>query len=109
MVVIVGSIAALCSITAFVPQAWRIVKTRKTKDLSILMWALQVIAFAVWIIYGVLLAAWPIVVENAICLVLGAFILVMSVLPHRLRHAIADRIDPTSPTQLGGDGSGGAS
>lgn len=98
MVVIVGSIAALCSITAFVPQAWRIVKTRKTEDLSILMWTLQVIAFVVWIIYGAMLTAWPIVVENTVCVVLAGFILVMSVLPHHMRHAVADRIDPDAPS-----------
>ena len=51
------------------PQAWRIVKTRKT--------------------------AWPIVVENAVCALAG-FILMMKLLPHHLRHAVADRIDPES-------------
>jgi MtN3 and saliva related transmembrane protein len=94
MVVIIGSVAALCSITAFVPQAWRIVKTRKTEDLSVLMWTLQVIAFVAWIIYGAMLAAWPIVVPNAVCVVLSGFILMMSILPKHMRHAVADRIDP---------------
>jgi MtN3 and saliva related transmembrane protein len=94
MVLVVGSIAALCSISAFVPQAWRIVKTRKTTDLSTVMWTLQVIGFAVWIAYGALLGAWPILVENAVCVMLAGFILVMKVLPHHLRHAVADRIDP---------------
>ena len=98
MVVLIGSVAALCSISAFVPQAWRIVKTRKTEDLSTVMWTLQVIGFVVWIVYGTLLAAWPIVVENAVCVVLAGFILTMKVLPHHLRHAVADRIDPDVPS-----------
>jgi MtN3 and saliva related transmembrane protein len=97
MVLVVGSIAALCSMAAFLPQAWRIVKTRKTDDLSAVMWTLQVIGFAVWIAYGALLAAWPIVVENSVCVVLAGFILAMKVLPHHLRHAVADRIDPDVP------------
>jgi MtN3 and saliva related transmembrane protein len=98
MVLVVGSLAALCSISAFVPQAWRIVKTRKTADLSSVMWTLQVIGFAVWIVYGVMLGAWPIVAENIVCVVLAGFILVMKLLPHHLRHAVADRIDPDVPT-----------
>jgi MtN3 and saliva related transmembrane protein len=98
MVVVIGSIAALCSISAFVPQAWRIVKTRQTDDLSTVMWTLQVIAFVVWIVYGALLTAWPIVLENAVCVVLAGFILTMKVLPHSLRHAVADRIDPDVPS-----------
>lgn len=98
MVLLIGSVAALCSMSAFVPQAWRIVKTRKTDDLSAVMWTLQVIGFVVWSVYGALLGAWPIVVENAICVVLAGFILAMKVLPHHLRHAVADRIDPDVPS-----------
>ena len=94
MVLVIGSFAALCSISAFVPQAWQIVKTRKTADLSTVMWTLQVIGFGGWIAYGAMLRAWPIIVENAVCVVLAGFILVMKVLPHHLRHAVADRIDP---------------
>jgi MtN3 and saliva related transmembrane protein len=94
MVLVIGSVAALLSVSAFLPQAWRIVKTRKTDDLSAVMWTLQVLGFIAWLCYGVMLAAWPIVVENAVCIVLAGFILAMKLLPHRLRHAVADRIDP---------------
>jgi MtN3 and saliva related transmembrane protein len=98
MILVIGSVAALCSVAAFVSQAWRIVKTRKTDDLSAAMWMLQLIGFVVWILYGVMLAAWPIVAENAVCVVLSAFILAMKLLPHHLRHAVADRIDPDIPS-----------
>lgn len=94
MVLVIGSIAALLSISAFIPQAWRIVKTRKTDDLSAVMWTLQVLGFGAWVAYGAMLAAWPIAVENTVCLVLSSFILAMKLLPHHLRHAVADRIDP---------------
>jgi MtN3 and saliva related transmembrane protein len=87
-----------CAAYAFVPQAWRIVKTRKTNDLSAVTWTLQVIGFVVWIFYGVMLAAWPIIAENAVCVVLAGFILAMKLLPHHLRHAVADRIDPEAPS-----------
>jgi MtN3 and saliva related transmembrane protein len=97
MVLLIGSIAALCGMAAFVPQAWQIVKTRKTEDLSAVMWTLQVIGFAVWVVYGALLAAWPIIVENSVCVVLAGFILAMKLLPRHLRHAVADRIDPDGP------------
>lgn len=98
MVLVIGSIAALFSVSAFVPQAWRIVKTRKTDDLSTGMWSLQVIGFVAWICYGMMLPAWPIVVENAVCIVFAGFILAMKLLPHHLRHAVADRIDPDVPS-----------
>jgi MtN3 and saliva related transmembrane protein len=98
MVLVIGSVAALVSVSAFLPQAWRIVKTRKTDDLSAVMWTLQVIGFIAWLCYGAMLAAWPIVVENAVCVVLAGFILAMKLMPHHLRHAVADRIDPDVPS-----------
>src|SRR5580693_3215448 len=68
--------AATLTVAAFVPQAWKIIKTRSTKDLSAAMWVLQVIGFGLWIGYGVAIRNWPIVVPNAIsfaasCLILG--------------------------------------
>jgi MtN3 and saliva related transmembrane protein len=98
MVAVIGWVAALCSVSAFVPQAWRIVKTRKTEDLSAVMWTLQVIGFVVWTCYGVMLGAWPIVAVNAVCALFAGFILAMKLLPHRLRHAVADRLDPDVPS-----------
>jgi hypothetical protein len=47
---------------------------------------------------GVMLPAWPLVVENVVCVVLAGFILAMKLLPHHLRHAVADRIDPDVPS-----------
>ncbi len=92
--VIVGSIAAVASVSSFAPQAWKILRTRETKDLSLPMWILEVAAFALWTGYGVLLAKWPIVVPNALCLILSAFILTMKLLPRRKRDAVADAIAP---------------
>jgi MtN3 and saliva related transmembrane protein len=76
-VAVIGTIAALLSITSYVPQAWRIVKTRDTEGLSTAMYVLNTCAFAMWIAYGVYLWKWPIMVPNAICFLLAGFILIM--------------------------------
>lgn len=73
--------AATASVTAFVPQAWKIVKTRNTKDLSTSMWVLQVIGFVLWSTYGIATANWPIVVPNALTLVFSIVILVLKLSP----------------------------
>lgn len=93
---IVGTIAAVLGVCAFVPQAWRIVKTRDTRSLATPMWILNVGAFTGWIAYGGLLGEWPIIVPNTIMLVLSVFILVMKVAPRRTRERIADAIDPAA-------------
>jgi MtN3 and saliva related transmembrane protein len=95
---IVGSLAAIGSMTSFVPQAIRIVKTRDTKSLSRVTYSVTVCAFALWAIYGVLLGDWPIIVTNSVCLVFAAFILTMKLLPRAKRDALADKLDPAVKT-----------
>lgn len=41
-------------------------------------------------------AEWPIIVPNALCLALSAFILVMKLLPRAKREAVAEALDPTA-------------
>jgi MtN3 and saliva related transmembrane protein len=94
LVTLIGSLAALCSTTSFVPQAWKIIRTRDTSSLSARMYAVTVTGFSLWLAYGVMLGAWPLIVTNAICLALSAFILMMRVLPQRKKEAVADLLDP---------------
>jgi MtN3 and saliva related transmembrane protein len=91
---IIGSIAAVLSTTSFTPQAWKIIKSRETHDISAGMYALTVTGFAMWTTYGILLMQWPIIVTNSICLVLAGFILTMKLLPRREKNKVADILDP---------------
>ena len=97
LVAIIGTIAALCSTFSFAPQAWKIIQTRQTKDISTGMYLLTVLGFAAWTTYGVLLVQWPLIAANSICLALSAFILVMKLLPRRDKDAVADRIEEVIP------------
>ena len=94
--VAIGAIAALLSVTSFVPQAWRVIKTRETKDLATPMWVMNVAGFALWTIYGVLIATWPIIVPNAICFLLASFILVMKLASSPTKQRIASALAPSA-------------
>ncbi|CAN5404862.1 hypothetical protein BH11MYX1_BH11MYX1_57530 [soil metagenome] len=76
---IAGVAAACVGVTAFVPQVYKIVKTRETKDLSLPTWILQVIAFALWVTYGAVSGNWPIIVPNSIMFLLSCLILGMKI------------------------------
>jgi MtN3 and saliva related transmembrane protein len=93
VVTVVGSIAALCSMVSFTPQAWKIIRTRETKDISAGMYSLTVSAFAFWCLYGALLREWPLIISNGVCLALSGFILAMTLLPQRKKEAVADAIE----------------
>ncbi len=89
MVVLLGYLAALASMASFVPQAWKIIRSRQTKGISSGMYLLTVSAFGLWLVYGVLLKQWPLVVSNTVCFALSGFILVMTLLPTARRDKVA--------------------
>jgi MtN3 and saliva related transmembrane protein len=95
---VIGIVAAACGVVGFLPQAWKIIKTRETKDLSTPMWTLQCAAFALWIAYGVGLGELPIIIPNSITLLLSIFILTMKLLPAQKRDEVADQIERVAPS-----------
>ena len=95
LVTIIGAIAALCSTISFAPQAWKIIQTRETKDISLGMYLFTVTGFAAWLSYGVMLKQWPLIASNGVCLALSAFILTMKILPQREKDEVADAIEKT--------------
>lgn len=89
---IVGAIAAICSTASFAPQAWKIIRTRETKDISTGMYLLTVSAFAAWVIFGIMLGQYSLVASNAICFLLAAFILMMKLLPRDKKDEVANAV-----------------
>ena len=71
----VGTAAALCSMTSFTPQILKIWRERDASSVSLRMYVVTVTGFALWVAYGVLTESWPVVGANAVCLVLSAIIL----------------------------------
>lgn len=74
---VIGSVAATLTTGAFVPQAWKVYKTRHTADISLGMYALFTTGVALWLSYGCLLSSWPIIVANCITLLLAGAVLAM--------------------------------
>ncbi|HWQ86706.1 SemiSWEET transporter [Brevundimonas sp.] len=74
---IVGTAAALCSITSFAPQMIKIWKERDASSVSLKTYSLTVTCFVLWTAYGVLTTAWPIIVANACALVMASGVLAM--------------------------------
>ena len=94
----VGYLAATCSVCAFTPQAWQIIKTRDTTSISAPMYAINVVGFALWLTFGILKNEWSLIITNVLILALSVFILVMTLLPQAKKEAIADVLDPNGPT-----------
>ena len=97
VVTVVSLFAATLSMISFVPQAWAIIKSRNTDGISVKMYLITVTGFVTWLIYGILLSQWAIIVQNIICLVLSSFILTMKLLPQKQKEAVADSVAAIIP------------
>jgi MtN3 and saliva related transmembrane protein len=75
----IGGIAALLTTCSFIPQVLRVWRTKHTKDISLLMYSLFTLGVALWLVYGVLLDAWPIIIANSITLLLAGMVLVLKI------------------------------
>jgi MtN3 and saliva related transmembrane protein len=74
---LVGYCAAVLTTAAFVPQAWHTFQTKDVRGISLGMYSAFTAGISLWLVYGLLLGAWPIVVANAVTLSLAAAILAM--------------------------------
>lgn len=72
---LLGHIAGALTTGAFVPQVLHVLRTRQTRDISLATFVLFVLGVALWLVYGLQVGAWPVVVANAVTLVLALVIL----------------------------------
>jgi MtN3 and saliva related transmembrane protein len=73
----IGYAAAFLTTCSFVPQAWLTFRTRDVSGISLGMYTAFTAGVGLWLLYGVLLSAWPIVLANTITLTLACAILAM--------------------------------
>ncbi len=81
---LIGSLAACLTTASFVPQAWLTFKTRDVSGVSLAMYSVFTVGVALWLAYGLLLRSWPMVMANAITLLLALMILGMKLVYRRL-------------------------
>lgn len=77
---LVGTAAACLTTLSFLPQAWHSFKSRDVSGVSLGMYIVFTMGVALWLAYGVMLGAWPIVIANVITLILSLAILGMKLI-----------------------------
>ena len=79
----IGYIAAALTTGSFVPQAVLTLRTRDVSGISLAMYSAFTAGVAMWLVYGLALGQWPIVVANAVTLALAATILTTKLVEDR--------------------------
>lgn len=74
---LIGYTAAFLTTSSFVPQAVHTFRTKDVRGISLAMYGAFVLGISLWLVYGFLLKAWPIVIANTVTLTLASAILAM--------------------------------
>ena len=75
-----GTLAAFSTTFAFVPQTIQSYKTRDLSGISLPMYSIFTFGVAMWLVYGLLIHDWPIIIANAITLCLSTSILILKIM-----------------------------
>jgi len=73
----IGSIAAVCTTLAFVPQVVQSWRTRDLSGISLPMYTIFTLGVLLWLIYGILIQDWPVIIANAITAMLASVVLLL--------------------------------
>ena len=72
----IGSIAAILTTFAFLPQVVRVVKTKDTESIALGMYVMQVIGITLWLAHGLRIGDLPLILANSVSFLLSGIILV---------------------------------
>lgn len=76
---IIGYTAGTISVIAIIPQLVKLLKTKDSKNLSLMTYNLYVIVQILWICYGVGRKDLQIIISNIVCMLLSIMIILFSV------------------------------
>jgi MtN3 and saliva related transmembrane protein len=77
---ILGILAACGTTVSFLPQAVKTIYTKNTSGISLEMYAIFVTGTLLWLIYGLMIGSWPVIMANATTLVVASVILVYKII-----------------------------
>jgi len=78
---VIGTVAGTLTTAAYLPQVVKVWRSRSVGDISLQMYILVVTGASFWVVYGLMLMQWPVIIANAVSLLFTATILAL-----KLRH-----------------------
>ena len=75
----VGFVAAALTTISFIPQAIRTIRTKETHGISLGMYVMFTVGIAFWLVYGLVLMSWPMILSNVVTLMLSGTVLALKI------------------------------
>ena len=75
----IGSIAAVLTTFAFLPQVIKVIKSKDTESIALGMYLMQVLGIALWLAHGLVIQDLPLILANSVSFILSGIILVYKI------------------------------
>ena len=70
-----GFLAAILSTSAFIPQVYKVVKTKNTTDISLGMYIIFIAGIGCWLVYSFLIFNIPMISANIATIILAGIVM----------------------------------
>jgi MtN3 and saliva related transmembrane protein len=75
----IGMLAAALTTAAYIPQAYKIIKTRSANDLSLITFTMLFVGTVLWFIYGLYFHDTPLMLANGVTATLSGIIFFLKI------------------------------
>ena len=73
----IGYLAGLLTTVSFLPQVIKTYQTKRAEDFNLAFMLLFTLGLMFWLVYGIIIREWPIILANSVTLVLNFILLGM--------------------------------
>lgn len=73
----IGFLAGLLTTISFLPQVIKTYQTKRADDFNLLFLLLFLCGISLWLVYGIMIHEWPIILANSVTIVLNIILLWM--------------------------------
>lgn len=75
MVSVIGGLAGILTTVAIIPQILKAVKTKQVDDISPIFLSILIIGLGLWVVYGLMIRDFPIIITNGVSFLLNGIML----------------------------------
>ena len=72
---LIGLLAAILTTIAFIPQVFKVIKTRSSEGLSLTTYLIFITGVSLWLIYGIFKMSFSMILGNGITVLLASIII----------------------------------
>lgn len=93
---IIGTLAAVLTTIANIPQTYKIIKKKSTEGLSAITYFVLLGGTLLWVIYGIMKEDWPLIGANGISSLISITVLVLYYISDKKIEEIHEKVLPES-------------